>query len=128
MTAQQIFDQVATHLLTQKEPSLAEDKKTCLYYAPDGKKCAVGCLIKDEYYTKGLEYYSVNAVSVEEAVRQSLGLTKEDFTPELEALLLSLQRVHDYGAYLTSGNVFDFWKKELDCVAYQHNLLFVVNN
>lgn len=48
-TAQQVFDQVATHLLKQMEP--AEDPVTgaCLYRYGD-LKCAAGCLISDEEY------------------------------------------------------------------------------
>lgn len=46
-TEQQVFDQVAGHLLTQKEvlPSPA-----CFYRGPNGLKCAAGCLIANDEY------------------------------------------------------------------------------
>lgn len=50
---QTVYNKVAKHLLTQRKKSkglnvhLLED---CLYYAPDGAKCAVGCLIPKSQY------------------------------------------------------------------------------
>ena len=46
---QELFDKIATHLLTQgarSENSLGK----CLYRGEFGRKCAVGCLISDEEY------------------------------------------------------------------------------
>lgn len=53
-TAQQVFDQVAKHLLVQNEKS---EKATggCQYRNPSGLKCAAGCLISDSEYNKGME-------------------------------------------------------------------------
>lgn len=47
------FNTVATHLLTQMER--AQTKEGCRYRAPNGLKCAVGCLITDEEYDYGME-------------------------------------------------------------------------
>lgn len=46
-TAQEVFDQVATHLLNQGERA-AEEEGGCMYRSPDGLKCGAGCLISDE--------------------------------------------------------------------------------
>ncbi len=55
LTAQQVFDRVSDHLLTQKKKSLRPksdwieaDKPECAYRGVDGLKCAVGCLFTDE--------------------------------------------------------------------------------
>lgn len=50
-TAQQVFDQVATHLLTQNERSFTSgNENECAYKGKDGLKCAAGCLISDDNY------------------------------------------------------------------------------
>lgn len=53
-TEQEVFDQVARHLLTQMETSIVGKK--CLYRTKldDGTilKCAAGCLIGDDEYTE----------------------------------------------------------------------------
>ena len=48
MTNEEIFEKVKTHLLTQNAKSMIDG--TCLYYGPNGLKCAVGCLIEDEHF------------------------------------------------------------------------------
>ena len=56
MTAQEIFDKVSLHLLTQNEKSIAKDEfgrqKMCLYRGANGLKCAIGCLIPDDKYDR----------------------------------------------------------------------------
>ncbi len=47
MTKQEIFDKVATHLLTQNEKAL-NSVGGCVYRTDKGLKCAVGCLIPVE--------------------------------------------------------------------------------
>lgn len=49
-TAQEVFDQVARHLLTQKAKAL--DGNLCVYLADDGLKCAAGCLIDSKEINK----------------------------------------------------------------------------
>jgi hypothetical protein len=46
-TEQDVFDAIARHLLTQREPSASEDGTSCLYFGPDGKRCAAGCLLTE---------------------------------------------------------------------------------
>jgi hypothetical protein len=52
-TEQEIFDQVATHLLKQGLKSELGD--TCAYRGYYGLKCAAGCLISDEEYEELFE-------------------------------------------------------------------------
>lgn len=54
-TQQQIFDQVAEHLLHQNEISAHKYSENgipgyCCYRGPNGLKCAAGCLIADDEY------------------------------------------------------------------------------
>lgn len=50
-TAQEVFDQVATHLLTQMAVSREGSVGSrCLYRSPTGLACAAGCLIADDEY------------------------------------------------------------------------------
>ena len=51
-TAQEVFDQVAEHMLTQYELSMLND--TCVYRGYSGLKCAAGCLIGDDEYNNEL--------------------------------------------------------------------------
>jgi len=53
-TAQEVFDQVAKHLLTQKERCVDESGR-CSYRNNKGLKCAAGCLINDDEYKSYFE-------------------------------------------------------------------------
>lgn len=93
-TAQQVFDQVARHLLTQMKRSLdgAED---CVYRGDGGLRCAAGCLISDAEYRPGMEGHSW------------FGLVESKLAPEQHRDLISdLQHLHD-------TNAPQHWKEEL---------------
>lgn len=58
MNKQEIFDKVATHLLTQGKQSRLNPEDTrgiCAYRSKDGSKCAAGCLIPDDVYDPRME-------------------------------------------------------------------------
>ena len=48
MDAQQIFDTVVAHLNKQGHPA-RNVRGDCMYLAPNGDMCAVGCLLGDAY-------------------------------------------------------------------------------
>jgi hypothetical protein len=57
-TAQEVFDQVAKHLLEQGKKSFkldADEGEFCLYRGPEGTMCAAGCLISDNEYEDDME-------------------------------------------------------------------------
>lgn len=99
LTAQQIFDRVATHLLTQGRRSLRYKPGSslpdgCAYRGADGLKCAIGCLIPDEVYDPRMEGRKVHDL----VYRWS----RMRFPPPILshmrsniALLGELQRTHD---------------------------------
>ena len=58
MDAQDIFDKVCNHLLSQGERSLGTDG-LCRYRGEDGFKCAVGAVIPDRLYLPEFERNNV---------------------------------------------------------------------
>lgn len=105
MTAQQIYNTVRNHLLTQNRKSVYDSNNiNCFYRGPNGTKCAIGCLISDSEYSTELEGRNIYSL-------------KNTFTwmIEHEQLLTDLQYVHD-------SIPVDTWKVELDKVANRYGL------
>lgn len=89
LTKQQIFDQVATHLLTQKKKCMSDyEKKKCAYRNYSGLRCAVGCLITDNEYSYFLESVKSSPDGVD------LAITLDRLLPYSD-LLHNLQDIHD---------------------------------
>jgi hypothetical protein len=110
-TAQEVFDQVATHLLQQKKRS--KEGKDCLYRSPKGLKCAAGALISDEEADKldaGGDFW--RSLDWESLVQNGVAPEKH------QKLIHDLQRVHDH------QNLKD-WPRALKEVADLHRLKFV---
>ena len=93
MTLQEIFDKVATHLLTQNARAQAPNGTYCYYRAPGGLTCAVGCLISDEAYQPQIEGVGVGNDRVSRVVAQSIGQVA--LSERQQSLLASLQNIHD---------------------------------
>lgn len=55
MNAQEIFDTVVTHLRNQGCKAKDMYSGQCMYRAPNGLKCAAGCLISDDEYIHAME-------------------------------------------------------------------------
>lgn len=109
-TAQEVFDQVATHLLTQNQKSLqfCNDNilDLCMYRGAGTLKCAAGCLIADEEYDPTLEKASWKT------------LVKRDIVPkEHSTLIIDLQCIHD-------RTEVSEWKEELQHFAKIRKLEF----
>ena len=111
-TAQQVFDQVARHLLTQNAKSGVQYDKVddtsepfrCLYRDPEGRKCAAGCLIADDEYKEEFE----------DSGWASLVLTSRVQTTAHIDLIRDLQYVHD-------NNEPNDWLARLrDVASYNH--------
>ena len=109
MTNQEVFDKVATHLLTQNRKSINEEEtgNACKYRGPNGLKCAAGILIPDDIYNSSMENVIIGAV-----------LRK---TPKLAPLmpftnlLNNLQEIHEWEEVQN-------WKTELQKLAVSHKL------
>lgn len=104
-TAQQVFDQVATHLLTQMARSTTG--LGCAYRGPNNLKCAAGCLIADDEYNSSLEH------------KLWICLVNEKLVTEHHQYLISeLQRIHD------SKPIY-CWNSSLASIAKDFNLKMV---
>lgn len=119
MNMQEVYTKVRTHLLTQGQQS--RSGFNCLYRTMDGKSCAVGCLIADEFYRVAFEGNDVGDDRILHALESS-GIELHDTlinsngdTKTMVDLLSALQSVHD------SDDV-ECWTYNLDQVAYDYNL------
>ncbi len=111
MTFQEVFDKVATHLLTQKKKSIGEDG--CSYRGEDNTSCAVGCLIPDSKYTPEIEGAGVQGLYTENQTNSLIRLRKIlgevlnwDFDKENTIFLRELQYIHD-------RKDVEYWKDSL---------------
>ena len=89
MNMLEVFNKVEAHLLSQGEKSMSSYlglSDVCAYRGEGGKQCAVGCLIKDEFYHKDLEGWSAAPVLIASGINLS---------PEMEKMLNDLQYLHD---------------------------------
>jgi len=109
---QEIFDRVACHLMAQGRRS--QKSIGCLYRAPNGDKCAIGCLISDENYSPGLELEPLDSPMVINALMAS-GVSVDD--PRILRLLENLQCLHD-------NYRVDVWEEQLRGIAKRCDLKF----
>lgn len=127
---QEVFDTVVLHLLKQEAKAEGEDGE-CLYRDPEGRKCAVGCLIPDEQYRDHMEGKGLLMVSILKALKANRVLAVSDYTladpsyagdqnipvarlTTVGKLLRNLQWIHDNedpkvwaACFRTLGSAFD---------------------
>ncbi len=105
-TAQEVFDQVATHLLTQGKKSflLRGVRKNCAFRGTYGLKCAAGCLMSDEEYSLDMEGLAWRTL-----------VTEKKVPSEHCELIVRLQYLHD-------GVTPENWKRELEVLAREFKL------
>lgn len=65
LTKQQAFDQMVTHMRTQKGIAL-NDRGFCMYRSPEGLKCAVGALVPDDQYKPNFEGSSASSLPIDD--------------------------------------------------------------
>ena len=98
MDKQQLFDTCVDHLFAQRTRSFDIEREICMYRGPNGTKCAVGALIKDEYYSEEMEGLTVDSHDgfgrngPLAAIEKSIG---RELTTSDVVMLLSLQQAHD---------------------------------
>lgn len=116
---QEIFDKVAKHMLTQNRKSVIGN--TCAYFADDGTKCAVGCLIPPTIYDPLMEKTGAIANVMSEAMANKFSFKKktnewlvENFSEHMP-LLASLQLAHDQMEVIN-------WKVNLKGIASAYNI------
>lgn len=87
---------------------------TCAYRGKEGKKCAIGALIKDEFYNPEFEGHAFGNHTTVQAVERSLGT---EITVGDESFLRRLQRLHD-------GVSPSQWEQHLKEFATKNNLTY----
>lgn len=115
LTCQQIFATVRTHLLAQQAMS-EDDGGSCRLRGRDGRRCAIGALIRDEHYWPGLEEFGIGyyLAGQDAPLLRALAMSAVDaYQPRVIALLQDLEDVHD------AGDVAH-WPEQLDEVARRH--------
>lgn len=111
MTRQETFDKVAQHLLRQNARAMGPGAigPQCVYRAPDGKKCAVGCLIPDDKYNPSMEGRSLVMHGPLQAI---VGCEN---ARDMLRLLDALQGCHD-------DVPVEKWREHLKHIAERHGL------
>jgi len=117
MTNQEMFTKVLLHIRAQGFAVF----NGCCYRTPDGRSCAAGVLIKDEFYDPDFEGQTVTDPVVLQALGRSIG--------DFDALFLShLQCAHDAGAEAkkADGTYGDMpsWEAAMAKIARSHNLTY----
>lgn len=116
MTAQEVFDTVASHLLRQNKQSISiYDEGSCRYRSSEGLMCAVGILLTDEEYK--IDWEGVGSDELFDSIpsfNDRVGHTNIDIVREL-------QKLHD--TYEPQ-----FWKVKLALLAANYGLTFNPEN
>lgn len=99
MRLEQISERIRDHLTNQKAQSILADNFTCLYRGPEGRMCAVGCLIDDAHYDTAFEGQSAAEPRVIVAVLNSLVVDPSVTVVALGHMLDDWQNYHDNGDY-----------------------------
>ena len=89
-TDRDVFEFIKNHLLTQGQRSFMDNEMTCAYFGAEGKKCAVGALIREDIYHSSIEEKPVNHSLVQSAITKSVPNWKIN-----TEMLCELQSIHD---------------------------------
>lgn len=117
MTIQEVFEKVCNHLMTQKRRALLHDPtesalSPCAYRAPNGDKCAAGCLILDELYESHMEGKNTDFYSVRRALLES-DVDMENYN--IMTMVRKLQTIHDF-------TLSENWAAQLRVIAEEYTL------
>ena len=93
MNQLEVFNKVEAHLLTQGVRSKSYD--ACAYRGEMGRMCAVGCLIKEEFYSRRLEGYNITPNVQNNRVQKALTYSGIDLSHRMSRMLMDLQVIHD---------------------------------
>ena len=118
MNKQEVFNTVWNHLNKQGEAAMLNDHE-CQYRTPDGKMCAVGCLIPDGVYEPCMEGQTVRSLleAYPDALA-SVGIHFDETSQDDLTFLSELQNAHDHDLC----NDFDEWQRQMETIAANHNL------
>lgn len=107
-SVQEIFNEIATHLLKQNAKSALNDEwGTCAYRGEDNMRCAAGCIIPDNKYDFDWENHLVTEI----------GWFLTNFAKDQLAVIKGCQTIHD-------SHPVSNWDFELRVFAENHGLTF----
>jgi hypothetical protein len=115
VTNQEIFNIVWDWFIVQEKPQSHVIGTGCAYRGGCGEKCAVGVLLKDEYYERALEGRRVTSRDVLEALEKSIG----DFSINFVSVL---QSVHDNYSIESGSTFLEYITRRLTQIASQYEL------
>jgi len=114
MNSQEVFDFVVNHLRLQNAKSVEDvEEGRCLYRGPEGRKCAVGCLIPDKNYSPYMEGRNIIAIACE----GTLSYETQKLFVEHGNLLFGLQQVHDHSP-------IEEWESKFQLIAQKNRLIY----
>ena len=118
---------VRTHLLQQNAKSLNQQGR-CLYRGPEGKKCAIGCLIPDDRYEERFEGHGFAGHSYAPGIDISnpsscfLALIRAaGISPSQLPLAAELQAIHD-------SHPVEEWAARLDYIEADEQAIAKLRN
>jgi len=97
LSPQDIYERVAAHLLAQRAVS-EDDNGSCRLRSPQGHKCAIGSLVRDEVYDAGLEGVGISYyrhAQDGELLRALYASNVNAYDPNVIDLLIELEQIHD---------------------------------
>ena len=102
--ALKVSETIRDHLTKQRAISGTTDPDTgkayCKYRGENGAMCAVGCLIKEEYYSRGMEGDGCLSGRVQKVLTWSLGEEPDEL---MNAVLYRWQSYHDDASSPSTG-------------------------
>ena len=129
MSLQKIFDTAGVGMLKQGMRSMSNGRKDCRYRGTRGCKCAVGFLIPDDLYDRGIEGASVwgqrsstsQKWEEQKKLKEVLEVLGMDTKEHLD-LLERLQDVHDGETETNKQKLRSCWHQRLHVVAAEFSL------
>ena len=113
--AQEVFNHVIKHLVTQGQRCYSNHDEICLYHSPEGMSCAVGCLMSDEEYHPDME-----GADVSDIIRT---FDQVKWMDDYVYLLGDLQDLHDEErTWNDEGGLSTIGLKDVQFIAENHNL------
>lgn len=125
MTKQETFNIIWNYFVVEAHPRACDRYfQVCMYRTLEGNKCAIGCLIPDELYTRSIEGMGIEDLFLKHTlIPKNLSEfleTEFSFEDRIE-FLCYLQDLHDT-YQKSSGDFTAYMKKELTEFAWARNL------
>ncbi|WP_250511934.1 hypothetical protein [Caballeronia sp. INDeC2] len=98
LSPKEIYERVSEHLLTQRAVS-EDDNGSCRLRSPEGRKCAIGSLVRDDLYEPELEGVGISYYRHAQdgkLLRALYASNVNAYDPNVIDLLIELEEVHDY--------------------------------